>query len=87
MDAVMRCLAIMGAFVETALNAKKMARSALRLAKLHCGLHVHSSAIKCSTQIRNVSMASLEAREVQGDPFANMFNAYFHQMVQINRKI
>jgi hypothetical protein len=32
-------------------------------------------------------MAGLEARKVQGDPFANVFNALFRQMVEMRRKI
>jgi hypothetical protein len=78
MNTFMRCLTIMGAFMQTALNTKKVTRRALGLAELHSGLQVHCGAFKCPAQVLNISVTSLEAGKVQGDPFANMFDAYFH---------
>jgi hypothetical protein len=86
-DTFMRCLTVMVAVVQTALHAKKMTGGAFRLAKLHSGLQVYYSTFKCSAQVLNVSMASLEARKIQGDPFPNMFDTHFSQMFKMGRKM
>jgi hypothetical protein len=58
--------------VETALNAQKMARAALHLAKLCISPKLDLSILEFSTQFFDVRMTSSESRSVRCDPVLDM---------------
>lgn len=79
-------LAIVSVVVKAAVNAEKVTRGALHFAELYASFQVYSGALECPTQIFDVSVPSLETRQVQSDPFANVFDTLINKLIKINTK-